>query len=111
MLAFIFTLLCILVIGFMWHFTMNNSSLDGRNGDFVVLDRTDVETMLQHANISPTTPRIPTRFFIKSMEFLNADDVLITGHIWQNISSLGLGRKFLTLIFRIQKKLQLKKSM
>ena len=60
MLAFIFTLLCILGIGFMWHFTMNNSSLDGRNGDFVVLDREDVETMLQHANISPTTPRIPT---------------------------------------------------
>ena len=88
-LAFIFSLLCILGIGFMWHVTMNNSSLDGRNGDFVVFDREDVETVLQHVNMSSTTPRIPTGFFIKSMGFLNADDVLITGYIWQNISSLG----------------------
>ena len=89
MLASIFTLLCILGIGFMWHLTMNNSSLDDRNGDRVVFDREDVETVLQHVNMSPTTPRIPTGFFLQSMVFLNANDVLITGYIWQNISSLG----------------------
>jgi hypothetical protein len=60
MLAVIFSLLCILGIGFMWHLTMNNSSLDGRNGDLVVFDREDVETVLQHVDTSPTTPRIPT---------------------------------------------------
>ena len=60
MLASIFTFLCILGIGFMWHLTMNNSSLDDRNGDRVVFDREDVETVLQHVNMSPTTPRIPT---------------------------------------------------
>ena len=68
---------------------MNNSSLDSRNGDLVVFDREDVETVLQHVNTSPTTPRIPTGFFLQSMEFLNANDVLITGYIWQNISGLG----------------------
>ncbi len=88
-LAFIFSLLCILGIGFMWHLTMNNSSLDGRNGDIVVFDREDVETVLQHVNTNPTTHRIPTGFFLQAIEFLNANDVLITGYIWQNISGLG----------------------
>ena len=60
MLAVIFSLLCILGMGFMWHLTMNNSALDSRNGDLVVFDREDVETVLQHVNMSPTTPRIPT---------------------------------------------------
>ena len=70
----------------MWHVTMNNSSLDGRNGDFVVFDREDVETVLQHVNTSPITHRIPTGFFLQSMEFLNANDVLIpdmSGKIFQ----------------------------
>ena len=89
MLAVIFSLLCILGIGFMWHLTMNNSSLDSRNGDLAVFDREDVETVLQHVNTSSTTHRIPTGFFLQSMEFLNANDVLITGYIWQNISGLG----------------------
>jgi hypothetical protein len=88
MLAVIFSLLCILGIGFMWHLTMNNSSLDSRNGDRVVFDKEDVETVLQHVNTSSTTHRIPTGFFLQSMEFLNANDVLITGYIWQNISGL-----------------------
>jgi hypothetical protein len=94
MLAVIFSFLCILGIGFMWHLTMNNSSLDGRNGDLVVFDREDVETVLQHVDTSPTTPRIPTGFFLQSMEFLNANDVLMTGSIWQNISSLGAWKEF-----------------
>ena len=63
-LAFIFTFLCILGIGFMWYITMNNSSLDGKNGNLVVFDREDVETVLKHVNTSPTTPRIPTGFFL-----------------------------------------------
>ena len=93
-LAFIFTFLCILGIGFMWYITMNNSSLDGKNGNLVVFDREDVETVLKHVNTSPTTPRIPTGFFLQSMEFLNANDVLITGYIWQNISSLVAWKEF-----------------
>jgi hypothetical protein len=90
MLAVIFSLLCILGMGFMWHFTMNNSFFDSRNGDLIVFDREGVETVLQHSNTSPTTNRIPTGFLIKSMEFVNANDVLITGHIWQNISGIGI---------------------
>ena len=88
MLAVIFSLLCILGIGVMWHLTMNNSYLDSRKGDLVVFDREDVETVLQHVNMSPSAPRIPTGLFLQSMEFLNANDILITGYIWQNISGL-----------------------
>ena len=91
--AVIFTLLCILGIGFLWHFTMNNSVLDSRNGDLVVFAREDVETILHHVDVNPTTPKIPTGFFLQSMEFLNANDVLITGYIWQNISGLGIWKE------------------
>lgn len=63
LLAFIFSLLCILGIGFIWHLTINNSTLDGRNVDLVVFDREDVETVLQHANTSSKIPRIPTGVF------------------------------------------------
>ena len=59
-LAVIFSLLCILGMGFVWHLTVNNSALDSRNGYLVVFDREDVETVLQHVNTSPSTPRIPT---------------------------------------------------
>jgi len=89
-LAVIFSLLCILGIGFLWYLTINNSALDSRNGDLVVFDKEDVETILYHVDVNPTTPRIPTGFFLQSMEFLNANDVLITGYIWQNISDLGI---------------------
>jgi hypothetical protein len=72
---------------------MNNSALDSKDGDLVVFDREDVETILHHVDVNPTTPRIPTGFFLQSMEFLNANDVLITGYIWQNISGLGIWKE------------------
>lgn len=93
-LAVVFSLLCVLGMGFIWHLTTNNSTLDDRNGDLVVFDRADVETVLQHTNTNPITFRIPTGFFIQSMEFLNANDIAITGYIWQNISSPGAEKDF-----------------
>jgi hypothetical protein len=93
-LAVVFSLLCVLGMGFIWHLTINNSTLDDRNGDLVVFDRADVETVLQHTNTNPITFRIPTGFFIQSMEFLNANDIAITGYIWQNISSPGAEKDF-----------------
>jgi len=59
----------------------------------VVFDKEDVETILHHVDVNPITPRIPTGFFLQSMEFLNANDVLITGYIWQNISGLGIWKE------------------
>ena len=110
MLAVIFSLLCVLGIGFMWHLTMNNSSLDSRNRDLVVFDREDVETVLQHVNTSSTTHRIPTGFFLQSMEFLNANDVLITGYIWQNISGLGTWKDVTDFVFPDSKETIIEKA-
>lgn len=93
MLAVIFSLLCILGMGLMWHFTMNNSSLDNRKGDLIVFDREGVETVLQHFNTSLSTNKIPTGLLLRSLEFLNANDVVITGYIWQNISGIGIWKE------------------
>lgn len=110
MLSFIFALLCILGIGFIWNLAMNSSTLDDRNGDLVVFDREDVETVFQHANLSPTTPRIPTGFFLQSIEFLNAYDVVITGYIWQNISVSGADKDFPDFSFPDSKETTIEKA-
>jgi hypothetical protein len=44
--------------------------------------------------MDPTIPRVPTGIFLQSMEFLNANNILITGYIWQNISGLGAWKEF-----------------
>jgi hypothetical protein len=73
-------------ICFIWYFTINNSSLDGKNGDLIVFDREDVETVLQHTSPSLKASRISTGIFLQSIEFLTANDVAITGYIWQKTS-------------------------
>lgn len=90
MLAFIFSFLCILGMGVIWHITLNDSPVDGRNGDLVVFDMTDVETVLQHSGTSSETQRVPTGVFLQSMEFSTANDVVITGQIWQYLSGSGI---------------------
>jgi len=85
-LTVIFSLLCILGICFIWHFTINDSSLDGKNGDLIVFDREDVETVLQDISPSLKASRISTGIFLQSIEFLTANDVAITGYIWQKTS-------------------------
>jgi hypothetical protein len=90
MLAFIFSLFCILGMGIILHLTLNQSTLDGRNGDFAVFDVPDVERVLEHSNVSSEAHRIPTGVFIQSLQFLNAYDVSGTGFIWQNLSGTGI---------------------
>jgi len=79
----------------MWHLTMNNSLLTVGMETVLFLDREEVETRVATCQYYPITHRIPSGFFIKSMGFLNADDVLISRISWQNISGLGLGKMFL----------------
>jgi hypothetical protein len=88
MLAFVFSFLCVLGMGIIWHLTLNESSLQDRNEDIIVFDRADVETVLQNCDTSPKTPRVPTGVFIQSLEFSTANDVTMTGYIWQNVSGL-----------------------
>ena len=88
MLALIFSFLCILGMGTVWHITLSESSLEDRNEDIVVFDMADVETVLLHYDTDPKAPRVPTGVFIQSLEFSTANDVTMTGYIWQNISGL-----------------------
>ena len=89
LLALIFSFLCILGMGIIWHLTLSESSLEDRNEDIVVFDMADVETVLLHYDTNPKAPRVPTGVFIQSLEFSTANDVTMTGYIWQNISELG----------------------
>lgn len=110
LLALIFSLLCILGIGFMWYLAMNNSTLDSRNGDLVVFDRQGVFTVLQHTNTSPTTLITPTGLILQSIDFLDANNVVITGYIWQNISAAGTEKNFPDFIFPDSKETTIEKA-
>lgn len=85
LLAFIFSFLCIAGTGIIWHLTLNDSPHNGMNGDFIVSDMTDVETVLQNST-SLNAHRIPTGIFLQSLEFTSAYNVVASGYIWQNIS-------------------------
>lgn len=87
LLALIFSLLCLLGIGVILHLTLNVSPHNGINGDNVVFDMAQVETVLQRSKISASASRIPTGVFLQSLEFSSAYDVIVTGYIWQNISN------------------------
>jgi hypothetical protein len=110
LLTFIFSLFCILGIIFMWYLAMNNSALDSRNSDFVVFDKEDVFTVLQHTNINSTTPMIPTGLVLQSIDLLDANDVVITGYIWQNISTLGAAIDSPNFIFPDSKETTIEKA-
>ncbi|WP_440947658.1 cache domain-containing protein [Methanosarcina sp. T3] len=85
-LAFIFSFLCVMGMGFIWYFALNYSSPPCGNGDLVVFDMVDVETVLQHSGTDPETPRVPTGVFLETMEFSSSNDIILTGYVWQNLS-------------------------
>ena len=111
LLAFIFSLLCILEIGLMWYLAMNSSTLDSsRNGDLVVFDRQGVFTVIQHANTSRTALTTPTGLLLQSIEFSDANNVIITGFIWQNTSALRAEEGFPYFIFPDSKETTIEKT-
>ncbi|HEY3361577.1 MAG TPA: cache domain-containing protein [Methanosarcina sp.] len=111
LLAFIFSLLCILEIGLMWYLAMNSSTLDSsRNGDLVVFDRQGVFTVMQHANTSRTAHTTPTGLLLQSIDFSDANNVIITGFIWQNTSALRAEGDFPDFIFPDSKETIIEKT-
>lgn len=88
-LAFIFSFLCILGMGIIWYLALSESSIEDRNEDIVVFDMADVETVMLHNDMDPNATRVPTGVFIQSLEFSTANNILITGYVWQNISGLN----------------------
>lgn len=97
LLAFVFSFLCILGMVTIWHFTLNGSSVEVKDRGIVVSDMAGVETVLLKSNTNPKAPRIPTGVFIQSMEFSTANEVVMTGYVWQNISGLAVDEASLSL--------------
>lgn len=90
LLALIFSSLCILGMIIVWHFTLNESSIEVENGNIVVFDIADVETVLLNSDTNPKAFRIPTGVFIQSIEFSTSNDIIMAGYVWQNISGLSV---------------------
>ncbi|WP_054864764.1 hypothetical protein [Methanosarcina barkeri] len=85
-----FSSLCILGMGIIWHFTLNESSIEvDENDNIVVFDMVDIETVMLKSDTNPKAFRIPTGVFIQSIEFSTSNDITMTGYVWQNISGLS----------------------
>jgi len=77
-------------MGIIWHFTLNESSIEVEDGNIVVFDIADVETVLLNSDANPKAFRIPTGVFIQSLKFSTSNDITMTGYVWQNISGLSV---------------------
>ena len=88
-LVFIFSILCIIGMGFIWHLTLENPPVDNHEG-IEIFDRIGLETALNKLSNNQEEPmiRIPTGVFLQSLEFSSANNVIVTGYVWQNYSTV-----------------------
>lgn len=87
--AIIFSLLCISGMWFIWHVTLDEPP-DKNNEDVEIFDRFGLETAL-HKLLVPgedDTIRVPTGVFLQSLEFSSANNVIVTGYVWQDYSDV-----------------------
>jgi hypothetical protein len=86
--AIIFSLLCISGMWFVWHVTLNETP-DRINEDVEIFDRFGLETAL-HKLLVPGEDmiRVPTGVFLQSLEFSSANNVIVTGYLWQDYSDV-----------------------
>ncbi|HJH31980.1 MAG TPA: hypothetical protein C5S50_07370 [Methanosarcinaceae archaeon] len=85
----IFSILCLSGMGFIWHLTLEDSpASDQRTVE--VFDRTGLEVALHKLQGNRKEPliRVPTGLFLQSLEFSSANNVIVTGYIWQDYSGI-----------------------
>jgi hypothetical protein len=84
----VFTVLCIGGMIYIWNFILTHS-FDVKGGETVVLSRTEADKYLSTqetvVNAPPNDPPIfiPTGVFVQSFEFESANNVTVTGYVWQ----------------------------
>ncbi len=89
--AIFFSILCIFGMFFTWHLALEDRS-DGNSQDVMVLDNVGLEAALN--NYLPDSDNkenrilVPTGVFLQSLEFSSANNVIVTGYIWQNYSGI-----------------------
>ncbi len=87
--AIIFSVLCISGMFFIWDIALENPP-DENSPDVEVFDRVGLETSLHKhlASYEGQMIRVPTGVFLQSLEFTSANNVIVTGYIWQNYSDV-----------------------
>lgn len=90
--AIVFSILCALGTGFIWHLALGDSSDGGSHGTDV-FDKVGLEVamhkLLQDHGVQQGTDqpiRIPTGIFLQSLRFSSANNVIVTGYVWQDYS-------------------------
>lgn len=87
--AIIFSVLCISGMFFVWDIALENPP--DENSQYVeVFDRVGLETTLHKhlASYEGQMIRVPTGVFLQSLEFTSANNVIVTGYIWQDYSDV-----------------------
>jgi hypothetical protein len=76
-------------IGFIWYLALNRDAIQIRQSDSLILtNRGSLQRFLQsrEAQLQGDSTRpayIPTGLFLQSLEFTDANDVFVTGYVWQ----------------------------
>ncbi len=115
--AIFFSVLCMIGMCLVWYLALDDQSRDNSD-DVVILDQVGLEVALHKfqntikaANETPgELVRVPTGIFLQSLEFSSANNVIVTGYIWQddpygNTSGLSLG-----VIFPEAEQIQMSKA-
>ena len=115
--AIFFSVLCMVGMSLIWYLALDDQSGDNSD-DVVILDQVGLEVALHKfqntivtANESPgELVMVPTGIFLQSLEFSSANNVIVTGYIWQddpygNTSGLSLG-----VIFPEAEQIQISKA-
>ena len=91
--AIVFTLLCALSIGSIWYMEMKRSPDEGIGENLrMIHDESDIKDLMESQTTaarqagSPLPLFIPTGVFVQSVEFVNGNNVVLTGYIWQRYS-------------------------
>lgn len=90
--AIFFSILCIFGMFFTWHLALEDRS-DGKSQDVMILDNVGLKAAL-HNHLPDSDNKenlilIPTGVFLQSLEFSSANNVIVTGYIWQNYSGIN----------------------
>jgi hypothetical protein len=89
--AIFFSILCIFGMFSTWYLALEDRS-DGNSQDVMVLDNVGLEAALH--NYLPDSDEkenrilVPTGVFLQSLEFSSANNVIVTGYVWQNYSNI-----------------------
>lgn len=88
----VFSILCALGTGFIWHLALEDPP-DGGSHGIDVFDKVGLEVamhkLLQDPEVKQSTNqpiRIPTGIFLQSLRFSSANNVIVTGYVWQDHS-------------------------